>query len=314
MKHFLYSLSAVVFFSAVFPHFSNAQGCSDAGFCTMGALRPDQKFSRRIDFRLRSVEISQYLGMTRFDDFVWVTTAEATFGLNSDNYLHIKVPYQFTSGPLAQVGGLSDLSFSYTRTLARQENWQVSASVGVKVPLSSPTFTSADGLPLPMYYQPSLGTYDIIAGASWISKKWLLATGIQHAINRTPSQFMWAPWEGHPMEETVLIYPQSRDLRRGTDVMIRVERSVRLGNKYVSLGLLPIYRFQEDNIRLPDGREIDVAETNGLVLTALTGFGYQFSTKMGIKGLVGYRLLQREKNPDGLSRKIVFSLGYEYRF
>ncbi|HAP59677.1 MAG TPA: hypothetical protein DCR93_09275 [Cytophagales bacterium] len=291
-----------------------AQGCSDAGFCTMGALRPDQKFSRRVNFRLRSVEVSQYLGMTRFDDLVWVTTAEATFGLNNDNYFHIKLPYQHTVGPLGEHGGLSDLSLSYTRTLRREENWQVSASVGVKVPMSAPNLTSPEGLPLPMYYQPTLGTYDIIAGASWISKNWLFATGIQHALTRTPSDFLWAPWQGHPMEEIILLYPQSNNLRRGTDVMVRVERSLRLGNKNFYLGMLPIYRLQEDIIVRPDGTEIQVADTNGLVLTALGGFGYQFSTKMGIKGLVGYRLIQREKNPDGLSRKIVFSLGYEYRF
>jgi hypothetical protein len=39
-----------------------SQGCSDAGFCTMGAMKPDQPFNKKIEVRLRSMEISFYRG------------------------------------------------------------------------------------------------------------------------------------------------------------------------------------------------------------------------------------------------------------
>ena len=45
-----------------------SQGCSDAGFCTMGAMRPDQPFSKKLNIRLRSVSLTQYIGLTKFDD------------------------------------------------------------------------------------------------------------------------------------------------------------------------------------------------------------------------------------------------------
>ena len=48
----------------------SAQGCSDAGFCTMGAMKPDQHFNRRVQIKLRSIEVAQYVGLTRFDDVV----------------------------------------------------------------------------------------------------------------------------------------------------------------------------------------------------------------------------------------------------
>ena len=294
--------------------FSYGQGCSDAGFCTMGALRPDQAFNRRVQFRLRSVEFSQYLGKTRFKDFVHVSTLEATLGINDANAIHVKLPFQFVQGPLGTHGGLGDLSLSYTRTLVVKDDWQVQASVGTKVPLRQPNLVHESGLPLPMYYQPTLGTVDLIAGVSFISKEWLVATGVQHALNPNSSDFLWAPWEGHPLRDVILTYPQSNQVRRGTDVMLRVQYTLRLGNKYMFVGALPIYRLAEDQIVNPAGDLVSIAGSDGLALTGLLGGGYRFNTRSGIKGLLGMALVQRLKNPDGLSRKYVFSVGYEYRF
>src|SRR5690242_4332390 len=59
-----------------------AQGCSDAGFCTMGALKPDQPYNKRIAIRLRSMEISFYRGTTTLTPVIYVATADLNFGIN----------------------------------------------------------------------------------------------------------------------------------------------------------------------------------------------------------------------------------------
>lgn len=306
----------LLFTLGIFGYTENSvgQGCSDAGFCTMGALRPGQKYSRRIQFKLRSVQVSQYLGITRFKDYISVTTAEATIGINDLNSIHIKLPYQSTVGPLGNFGGLGDVSLSYTRVLLAKESGQVSASLGLKVPTHQPDNIHESGLSLPMYYQSTLGTVDLIAGASWVGKRWLVAAGVQHALTTTKSDFLWADWAGHPMEDLILTYPQANALKRGTDLMLRIEYNLRLGDKNFYTGLLPIYRVQNDIITGPDGSKIEVAESNGLALSWISGASYQFSVQSGINAMFGYALRQRVKNPDGLSRKFVFTLGYEYRF
>ncbi|MFN8890139.1 MAG: hypothetical protein ACK5WF_21960 [Cyclobacteriaceae bacterium] len=43
---------------------SYSQGCSDAGFCTMGAMKPDQPYNKKIQLKLRSMEVSFYRGTT----------------------------------------------------------------------------------------------------------------------------------------------------------------------------------------------------------------------------------------------------------
>lgn len=53
-----------------------AQGCSDAGFCTMGAMKPDQPFNKKVEFKLRSMEFSFYRGTTTTSPIIYVATAD----------------------------------------------------------------------------------------------------------------------------------------------------------------------------------------------------------------------------------------------
>ena len=64
--------------------FPNAigQGCSDAGFCTMGAMRPDQPYAKGINIKLRSIEISQYRGTTSVTPKIYVTSFDFNFSLS----------------------------------------------------------------------------------------------------------------------------------------------------------------------------------------------------------------------------------------
>ena len=79
---------------------SLAQGCSDAGFCTMGAMKPDQHFSKKINLKLRSMELSFYRGTTTLTPIIKSVTADLNFSLNSKNTLQVKLPYQWVDGRL----------------------------------------------------------------------------------------------------------------------------------------------------------------------------------------------------------------------
>jgi hypothetical protein len=99
--------------------------------------------------------------------------------------------------------------------------------------------------------------------------------------------------------------------------MLRVERNFRFSRLNFSVGLLPIYRITNDQIldptvdpenhTKPDGAK-------GLALSAIATVGYNFNVKTGIKLLVGRKLVQRDNNPDGLTRVFVSSFSYFYRF
>lgn len=295
------------------------QGCSDAGFCTMGAMKPDQPYNKRIKVKLKTVELSYYRGTTTLTPIVYVTNLDFNFSLNSRNALQIKVPYQWVSGQLANTASIGDISLCYTRNLFSSDRFDINASLGAKIPSNNSNFT--DGInPLPMYYQTSLGTYDFIAGISMINRQWLFATGIQVPLNQNGNQFDWHRWQSTDPAELTYIqkYPNSTDLKRGIDIMLRVERNFRLSRFNFSVGLLPIYRIVADEITNFQGiRTSKDAKGNvaqGLALSWIVTTGYNFNARSGVRLLVGHKIVQREFSPDGLTRELVSSLSYIYRF
>ncbi len=309
---------------------SYAQGCSDAGFCTMGALKPDQKFAKKTVIKLRSIEISQYYGLTKFKDHILATNLDINVGLSAKSTLQFKMPYQYVSGPLGDTQGVGDISISFTRNMVTKEKYQIGLTIGAKIPTNNSNKTTTRNgveLPLPMYYQTSLGTYDLVIGGSLVTKKWLFGLGIQQVIiNANENTFLWGKWRTFAPEMRSLSdpYPVSKNLARGTDIMLRIERNFRFSNYNFSVGLLPIYRLNDDFLTSFDPvakKEIrgEMPETSGLACSVLLAGGYNFSVNSGVKFLFGGNLLDLtgfhyRKNPDGLSRVIVLSAGYEFRF
>ncbi|MFZ6014241.1 MAG: hypothetical protein ACOYXT_28125 [Bacteroidota bacterium] len=292
---------------------SMAQGCSDAGFCTMGAMKPDQPFNKKIEFKLRSMEVSFYRGTTTLTPVVYVATADLNFGINNKTSFQVKLPYQAVSGRLAKTSGMGDISLCFTRNILAVEKYDVNLSLGAKIPTNQSDKT-VDGLPLPMYYQTSLGTYDFITGISLITRKWLFATGIQIPLNKNNNQFVWSAWDGTSEESYVDRYNQAKDLKRGIDVMLRVERNFRFSRLNFTLGLLPIYRVTRDEFLKSGDITAKPSEAQGLALSAIFTTGYSFNVQSGIKLLIGHKIVQRDLNPDGLTRVLVTTFSYYHRF
>lgn len=298
-----------------------SQGCSDAGFCTMGAMKPDQPYNKNIPIKLRSMEVSFYRGSTSLTPIIYVGTIDANFSVGKKNSLQVKLPFQAVTGRLANTSGIGDISLCFTRNIYTSEKFDISLSVGSKLPTNQSDKTE-DGRPLPMYYQTSLGTFDGIAGISLVNKKWLFATGIQVPFNQNNNQFLWGKWKAwwqesdNPVEDSLYLhkYAKANQLKRGIDIMFRVERNFRFSRLNFSVGLLPIYRITNDEIEDATGKRIKPEGAKGLALSAIGTIGYSFNVKSGVKLLVGHKIVQRDENPDGLTRELVSSLTYFYRF
>ena len=315
----------LLLFCLVIVHFhAFAQGCSDAGFCTMGAMKPDQPYNKKIAVKLRSMEISFYRGTTTLTPIIYVATADMNFSLNRKNTFQIKIPFQHVEGRLAKTSSLSDLSLCFTRNIYSSDKFDLNWSLGGKIPTNRSDFSTPEGNALPMYYQTSLGTWDIISGISLINRHWLIATGIQIPLNQNNNQFDWHRWDANnpnpdPDEQAyVQKYANATNLARGTDIMLRVERNFRLSRFNFSVGLLPIYRITADQITNFKGvrtsYDLKGNEARGLAMSWITTAGYSFNVRSGIRLLVGHKIVQREFSPDGLTRELVASFTYIYRF
>ncbi|HEX8061525.1 MAG TPA: hypothetical protein VF473_11350 [Cyclobacteriaceae bacterium] len=320
-------LSTLLFLAASTITYS--QGCSDAGFCTMGAMKPDQPYSKRIKVKLQSAEFSFYRGTTILTPIIYVATADLNFSIKGRNTFQVKLPYQAVDGRLAKTRGMGDISLCFTRNIYNSDKFNLNLSFGAKIPTnhSDKTVKAPTGeperWPLPMYYQTSLGTYDVISGLSLINRKWLLATGIQVPLNHNNNQFVWSRWAEAESDLKAYAdrYNQAKDLRRGIDVMMRVERNFRFSKFNFSVGLLPIYRVKRDEFTKSTTTKKDAPEVRvkpvqamGMACSALFTAGYNFDVRSGVRVLVGHKLFNRKANPDGLSRELVSSITYIYRF
>ncbi|MBK5280321.1 MAG: hypothetical protein JJE09_15795 [Bacteroidia bacterium] len=291
------------------------QGCSDAGFCTMGAMKPDQPFSKKIALKFRAIDLNFYRGTTTLTPVVYVATADMSFSLNSRNSFQIKLPYQAVTGRLANTSGMGDVSLCYTRNMYTSDKFDLNLSVGGKLPSNKSDLSSDEGFPLPMYYQTSLGTYDLISGLSLINRKWLFATGVQVALNQNNNQFLWGAWKNSDEDPAYIEkYAKAKELKRGVDVMVRIERNFRFSRLNFTAGLLPIYRITNDEITGGTGNRVKPEGAKGLALSGIFSTGYSFNAQSGIKLLLGRKFAQRTENPDGLTRHFVSSFTYYYRF
>jgi len=284
-------------------------------------MKPDQPFFKNVPIKLRSMEVSFYRGKTTTSPVVYVATLDMNFNLLDDKtFFQVKVPYQTVTGNFGDTKGLSDLSLCLTRKVKSGAMFDYSVSIGAKIPTNDSDLISDEfDLPLPMYYQVSLGTYDAIAGFSMISRDWLFATGIQHPFNKNKNEFSWGPWipvyQNGEGEEYVRTYDPAIGLKRGTDVMLRVERNFRFARLNFSLGALPIYRITRDEITdAQSGERVKPDGTTGLALSVIGTAGYSFNIRTGVKLLYGHKLTDRDFNPDGLTRQNVITISYFYRF
>jgi hypothetical protein len=293
----------------------HAQGCSDSGFCTMGAFRPDQPYVKKLNIRINSLELTQHLGYTKYGDWIHSTFLDANVGINRKTSLQVRLPaYTIIEGNMPTTRGWGDLFFNLSRNVIYRDNYQINLTAGAKIFTSKPNKKSEEGLGMPMYQQTSYGSNDLSFGASLLTRDWLLATGYQRALNKIENNFNPQEWQGTDFEDVVIVYDQSAGLIRGDDFMLRAERNFRLSRFNFYAGALGIWRITSDKSLVGNGESTKVKGSTGLALNFVTGGGYQFSTRMGIRLLISAKLKERDANPDGLSRDFISQVAYIVRF
>lgn len=296
-----------------------SQGCSDAGFCTMGAMQPDQNFNKNIPIQLRSVSFTLYEGQALTSPSIKAAILDLTFRAFKKYDLQVKLPYMSVSGNFGQTSGIGDISLAMTQNVKSTPEYNVMTTVGLKIPTGKADRTvEGRDMTLPMYYQTSLGTFDLVMGASYISRDWLFSAGYQQPLlhfNENDFQATtedWSWYEGGM--DYVREHAEAIDLRRGADIMFRAERNFRMSRFNFNVGLLPIIRVSRDQGKNEQGEYEKLDGTRGLALSGLIGAGYRFNVYSGLSLITGFKITDREYNPDGLTRKHVINLSYTYNF
>ena len=291
-----------------------SQGCSDAGFCTMGNLKPQSDVDTTYK---HSASLSLSYGIGEQNTTIVLIIPELEFEIFKNNSIQIKIPYISVSGNLGENSGVGDISFSITQILKETENTKLNLTLGFKIPAGATdketTVPVINPLvPFPMPYQTGLGTTDLILGASMKCKMWNLALGFQGILsNGNKNEFLKSSWFVNADAQK---YFESNQLRRGNDALLRIERRFDLKKITLSFGVLNIIHLQESSIIDSTGNRVGVKGSDGLTVNVTGTALYEISKRTLLNFSFGFPTIVRDARPDGLTRKLVLTAGIKYQF
>lgn len=249
------------------------------------------------------------------DENVFVLTPGIQYENQFSQYwgLQTKLTANYATGNLGQAIGLGDLFISGTRTFIGTTGWNTSITLGAKVPLNTGNLKN-DGKSLPMQYQSSLGTLDLITGLSIANKNFQFAAGLQQPLTGINRNNFLPAYLNTDEADT---YPPSNDFNRKADVLVRTVYTFALSKKVsVNTGLLGIYHVDDDTY--VDGNvsndPLFIQGSRGLTLNATLAATWTINATLSLGIAAGTPLLYRDVRPDGLTRSIVVSPELHWSF
>ncbi len=284
-----------------------SQGCSDAGFCSVGSLKhkPDSDSSNNTI----SVIVNNGVG----DDNVFVSTWYLQYDrlIRKNFVFQAKINGNYASGNLGSVSGPGDLLLDVVATKKLNNSWKLSGTFGIKIPLSNSDI-EINNLPLPMQYQSSLGTFDAIAGVTLSNNKWVVSTGYQQPLTtNNDNKYDRLKFTNFNTDS----YPPSYQLKRSSDVLLKVGYNISaIKNLTISTSILSIYHLKRDQfLNTTNNKYETIVGSEGLTVNALLGIWYK-KNKFSFGLITGRPFVVRDNRPDGLTRSIIVSPEIAFNF
>ncbi|MDI9365179.1 MAG: hypothetical protein QM541_09530 [Flavobacterium sp.] len=279
-----------------------AQGCSDAGFCTIGSIKPQGADSLNPKKQHLTVLLPFGLG----DEGVIVYTPGIQYDVrfNKQWALQARLTANYATGSLGNATGLGDIFLATTYSPVTKHTWKTAFTFGTKLPLNNSNITT-NGKPLPLQYQSSLGTVDVILGASITNKKWQLATAYQQPITGSNGNTFLPEYWG---TVDAAKFSQGNNFKRKADVLLRASYNFFATKQWkVNGGLLGVYHLGKDTYTNALNQQMSINGSEGLTLNGTFALWYQASKKitLGITG--GAPFVVRDVRADGLTRSFVVS-------
>lgn len=281
----------------------NAQGCSDAGACSIGSM-DENELEKTEPYRLK-ISFDQSVALGEKFTFISQTAVTLDIRVFKSTSLIIRTPFIFTSGNLGNSTGIGDLLVSLIQQVYQGNESQFGLLLGGKLKSNNSNF-SFYGSPLPMAYQTSLGTYDIIGGAQYLWKTWDFYFAYQHPFGRNENQYLNNP----DVTDESKIYFESAQLKRGDDLAFRVQKTFQIKNKQSLLpGVMPIYRIQKGSI-IKNDQEVILDGSKGLTLNLYLTYMKQLKGNTLFYLTASFPVIERSYRADGLTRNFVISLRF----
>lgn len=151
------------------------------------------------------------------------------------------------------------------------------------------------GMALPMAYQSSLGSTDLLVGFTFEHEGLLMGLAFQQPLTENGNRYINI---GSPFGA-----PTSNYLRRGADLSLRLRQSIKLSRSVDAFfNVIPIIRVSDDRI-IDENFEVQVIQkSKGQTLNGSVGFVYSFRKYSYLIAEVGMPIYYRQVFADGSQR------------
>lgn len=224
--------------------------------------------------------------------------------------MSVKVTYFSATGNDVSNSEFGDAYLIGNYKFSQKDQKQWSALVGFKIP-----FTAADArsnvYALPMDYQASLGTYDVILGTNYHINHWDFNAGLQiPVINNNKNTYS---------EEIIAFgneFNSTNQFERKPDALFRTTYTHQMADKKWSFkpNALFIYHLGEDSFENILGNRENIKGSDGLTINANLITSYQLNTNSLLELSLATPFMVREERPDGLTRAFTAGLSYKVSF
>ncbi len=280
---------------------AKGQGCSDAGACSVDIL----DFSSDKEKQTRKVILNFDQSFALGEKFIFISqsTLGVQYRITQTTRAELRVPYIFTYGNLGYTYGVGDLILSLSQDFFKDKNYQLTGILGSRIKTNNADL-QFDGQPLPMAYQTSLGTYDIIAGLQYSRMKWNFYLAYQHPFGRNENEYLVPENETNPDKQ----YFESAYLKRGDDLYARVRYNLKLKSPgSFTFTLLTIYRLQKSEI-IKNDVNTTLDGTNGFTVNLGATYSKPIKNGRQLSFQLAFPIIDRTYRADGLTRNVLISV------
>ncbi|WP_029295416.1 hypothetical protein [Chryseobacterium hispalense] len=302
-----FNSSYLCLFLMIFPlGFLHAQGCSDAGFCTVNSLKPHNAADSA---HIKKNELKAGFSFGKADNSISVYGQYLEYNrqISSKFGISAKATSIAQTGNGISVFGLSDIYLNSNYRLNRN----LTFTLGAKIPLTNGN-RADNGNILPMDYQSSLGTFDLIAGVGYQIKKLQLVAALQQPLTQNENQFNA---KNQAANSVLAGFQSTKDFKRSGDVLLRASYPIKITEKLqFTPSLLNIYHLSKDKFTNAAGLQQEIDGSEGLTINGNVFLDYTLNKTNALQLNVGVPFLVRDTRPDGLTRSFITNLEYSFKF
>ena len=283
-----------------------AQGCSDAGICTIGNFNalhgenPSAMYMHRQEIDI-SYTYATHLANERFSqpqlNYRYINKQGA--------FYEFRLPFNMAMSKIPSIStyGLGDMIATYNNHIPNKNHLVLNYSLGLRVSFSNASRSENKSMfSYPMFLQSGLGTTDIIAALNYDPFKYLsLGTGIQYPVIQYNTNIT------NLTDRANMI--TGIGFRRKPDALLKLTGHYPTGKFQFNLGALSIFHLADDYYNTSLGK-YSIQGSKGITLNWNAEINYSINERSGISFLYAEPLKTRSNIPDGLARSKVFNIKF----